>query len=463
MNKLRLGIIGWLVVAGAAQADNANIPIESISGSIAPYVDTNGYVNPIFSLGDIDFGSGLTLPLCLDFSSAIRTPSPEFGQGWECPLFEAKIYDVQQNVKRVDLLGGKHIYLIYNPRTATWKHAYSDNWKGTAKGEDDFDLTYVTGCAFSFHKGLISSMTTPDGRTILWNRSGDKLLSMSESGKSPAMQMVYDKFGFAQKILLNPDNLGVAKKAYDFGSSLIYAGIDKIQFPEGRTITLNRDRDKLLNPVLSWTDTRHLPMMASWDVKTGKIISDNQYTYQITGDEYPHMLRKNKVTGKAESFYFDVMHGSYDLDLADGTHRRIEIIQAPGPNYKMVRLIQDTKNGKTQIVLRRAFDEQGHLVEETMGLAKGKEQVKQYVYDDSGRAVSYLLNGNEMWKNVYDPATGQLKERDLPNLGVKLAFDQLPGGEVKESLEKAKGAVTNTKTLDPNAWQAAVTSMQRIE
>jgi len=463
MNKLYFGIIGWLVAAGAAQADNAIIPIDAINGSIAPYVDTDGYVNPIFSLGDIDFGSGLTLPLDLNFTSAIRSPSPEFGQGWECPLFEAKIYDVQQNIKKVSLLGGKYIYLINNPRTDTWRHAYSDNWKGRAKGEDDFDLTYVSGCKFSFHKGLISSMTTPDGRTILWNREGDKLVSMSESGKSPAMQLVYDNLGFAQQILLNPDNLGVAKKTYDFNSNLVYAGIDKIQCPGGRTIVLTRDRDKLLNPILSWTDTKHLPLTVSWDVKTGKIISDSQYTYQIVGGDYPRMLRKNKVTGIAESFTFDVTHGIYNLDLADGTHRRIEIIQAPGPNYKMVRLIEDTKNGKTQIVVRRAFDEQGHLVEETMGLAKGREQVKQYVYDDAGRVVSYLLNGNEMWKNIYDPATGQLKERDVPGLGVKLAFDQLPGGQVKESIEKTKGAVTATKTLEPSAWQAAVTSMQRTE
>ena len=215
------------------------------------------------------------------------------------------------------------------------------------------------------------------------------------------------------------------------------------------------------------SDSLHLPMSASWDVKTGKIINDNQYAYQIVETEpdnmYPKMLRKNKVTGSVESFYFDVKHGSYDLTLADGTIRRIEIIQAPGPNYKAVRLIQDTRNGKTQIVLRHAFDERGHLVEEIMGLAKGKEQVKQYVYDDAGRVVSYLLNGNEMWKNIYDPATGQLKERDVPSLGVRLAFDQLAGGQVKESIERAKGASTTTKTLEPNAWQAAVTSMQRIE
>jgi hypothetical protein len=466
MKKFWLGIIGWLVLISASQAENALIPIQSISGSIAPYVDKDGYVNPIISLGDINFGGGLTLPLVLNFSSAIRPPSPEFGQGWDCPLFEAKVFNVQQNLKQVETLGGKDRYFVYDPRTDSWKHFFSDDWKGEAKG-DDFELTYKTGCKFVFNKGLISSMTTPDGRTILWNRDGDKLISLQESGKSPAMQIVYDSLGFAKQILFNPDNMGVAKKTFDFSSSLIYAGIDKIQCPDGRAIAFDRTRDKSLNPVMTWTDTLHLPVTLGWSAKTGKILRDNQYTYQITelsnDKTWPKMFRKNRATGKIESYYFDEKHGTTDETLADGTIRHIEMIQAPGPNYKTVRLIQDTKDGKTQIMLRRAFDDQGHLLLEAMGLPDGKEAVKQYVYDDAGRIVSYLWNGKEMWKNIYDPATGQLMERDLPNLGIKVAFDQLPGGDVKESIQKVGGAVTTTKMLAPNDWQATVSSMEKLE
>ena len=465
MKKFWLGILGGMVVVSASQAENALIPIEPISGSIAPYVDENGYVNPIISLGEINFGNGLTLPLVLNFSSAVRPPSPEFGQGWECPLFEAKIFDVQQDLKEMETLGGKNRYFIYNQRTDKWKHFFTDNWSGIAHG-DDFELTYTTGCKFVFHNGLISSLTTPDGRTILWNRSGDKLVSLQETGKSPALQIVYDQLGFARQILLNPDNLGVAKNVYDFSSSLVYAGIDKIQCPGGRTVAFDRSRDKLLNPVVSWTDTLHLPVTLSWDAKTGKILSDNKYTYQIQevkpDNTWPQMYRKNNVTGAMESFYFDEQHGTTDETLPDGTARHIEIVQAPGPNYKDTRLIQDTKDGKTVTVLRRAFDDKGHLLLEAIGLPNGASQVKQYVYDDAGHVVSYLLNGKEMWKNVYDPATGDLKERDLPGLGVKLAFEQLPGGEVKESIEKAGNTVT-TKTISTSDWPATVTSMQRIE
>lgn len=467
MKKFWLGFIGWMAVTSASRAENSLIPIEPISGSIAPYVDKDGYVNPIISLGDINFGGGLALPMVLNFSSAIRSPSPEFGQGWECPLFEAKVFDVQQNLKRVETLGGKDRYFIYNQRTESWKHFFTDDWRGVVQG-DSFELTYKTGCKFVFNNGLISSMTTPDGRTILWNRSGDKLISLQEMGKSPALEIVYDNLGFAKQILLNPDKMGVAKATYDFGSSLIYAGIDKIQCPGGRTIAFDRNRDKSLNPVVKWTDTLQLPVTLSWSVTTGKILGDGKYTYQILETSkdttaWPRMVRKNIVGGRMETFYFDEKHGTTDETLPDGTIRHIEMIQAPGPNYKTVRLIQDTKNGKTQIVLRRAFDEQGHLLLEAMGLANGKETVKQYVYDNAGRIVSYLWNGREIWKNVYDLTTGQLKERDLPTLGVRLAFDQLPGGDVKESIQKVGGAVTSTKTLAPSDWRATVLSMQQLE
>ncbi len=129
----------------------------------------------------------------------------------------------------------------------------------------------------------------------------------------------------------------------------------------------------------------------------------------------------------------------------------------------MTRLIEETKNGKKQVVLRRSFDDSGHLLLEAMGLANGKEQVKSFTYDDAGRVLSYSLNGKEMWRNAYDATTGQLTERVFSNLGVKLAFEPLSGGEVKESLEKVGGAVTSVKTLAPKDWQATASTLQRLE
>ncbi len=320
MKSYWLGIIGAVLMTSALRAENTLFPSCGLSGSIAPYVDKDGYVNPIVPLGDVDFGDGLTLPLALNFSSKVRPPSPEFGQGWECPLFESKIFDVQKDLKKVELMGGRQIYLVYNQRSDTWRHYFSDAWKGEEKG-DEFKLTYVTtGCLFIFNKGLISSLTMPDGRTILWNRSSDgKLISMSESGKSPALQVAYDKLGFAKQLLFNPDSMGVAKKVCDFEPSLVYAGIDKITCPGGHTITLDRTRDKLLNPVLSFVDSMQRPLTLSWDLKTGKIISDDKYTYQIAdvADDktYPQMSRINKVSKKAESYFFDEKTRNYRFDV----------------------------------------------------------------------------------------------------------------------------------------------------
>jgi hypothetical protein len=466
MMRFWAGVIGWMGLISALHAENSLIPIESISGSIAPYVDKDGYVNPIISLGDVNFGGGLTLPIDLNFSSAIRSPSQEFGQGWECPLFEAKVFDTQPNMKLLETLGGKDRYFVYNQRTDSWKHFYTDDWKGVVKG-DDFELTYKTGCKFIFSKGLISSLITPDGRTIVWNRNGDKLVSLQESGKSPALQIVYDKLGFAKQILLNPNSMGVAKKVYNFDSSLIYAGIDRIECPQGRVITFDRSRDKALNPVLNWTDTLQLPITLSWSAKTGKIISDNEYTYQITelsdSNRWPKMTRTDVSTKKIESYYFDEKHGTTDQTFADGTIRHIEMIQAPGPNYKEVRLVQDTKNGKTQIVLRKAFDDQGRLLEEAIGLGNGQVQVKQYTYDSAGRIVSYAWNGKEMWKNTYDSVTGDLKEREMPELGVTMAFEQLTGGQVKETIKKGESEAAITKTLAPAEWHTTLATIQSAE
>lgn len=466
MDRLWGTMIGIGMMLTALRAEGPIFPDCSIAGSIAPYVDKDGYVNPIIPLDAASFGKELTLPIELNFSSKIRPPSSEFGQGWECPLFDARIFDVQKDLKKVELLGGREIYLVYNQRTDSWRHFFTNAWKGVAKG-DKFELTYKTGCTLVFNKGLISSLTTPDGRTILWNRSGDKLISMQETGKPPAVQIIYDQLGFAKQILLKPNHLGVAKRAYDFEANLVNAGIDKIQGPDKRIITFNSTRDKYLNPVITLTDTLHPPLTASWNIKSGKILSDDKYLYSITEvsdkETWPKIARKNITTGKMESYYFDQKHGTLDETLADGTIRHIEMIQSPGPNFKAVRLIQDTKNGKTQVVFRRSFDDRGHLLLEAVGLANGTEAVKQYAYDEAGRVVSYIWNGKEMWKNVYDATSGQLKERDLTELGVKMTFDQKTGGDVVESVVNPAGVVTSTKTLNANQWQSSVSSMQRLE
>jgi hypothetical protein len=459
-----LGILVLIAASFSLHAANDFIPIESISGSIAPYVDKDGYINPIINLGEIDLGDGIFLPLSLNFSSAIRPPSPEFGQGWECPLFDAKVFDTQHNVKRMETLGGKDRFLVYNPRIDSWRHVFTDNWDGKVDG-DYFDATYCGGAKFVFYKGLISSIVLPDGKTILWNRENGKLVSLQVSGLPPALQITYDKLGFAQQILLQVDKTGKAKQVYNLSASLIYAGIDKIECPNGRNIRFEEGHDKSLNPMLKWTDSSFAPLIVHWNAKTGKILSDNYYTYQITelnkDDTWPKMDRTNKTNHQVESYYFNQNNGITDQVLPGGVSRHIEMIESPSPNYKAVRLIQDTHNGVTQTLLRRAYDDKGHLILEAYGLAGGKQVTRQFTYDDSGRVASYLLNGKEKWKNIYDPSTGQLIERDVDDLGVKLAFEATTGGEVKESIINANGDVRSTKTLTSTQWQTSLASMQR--
>jgi len=142
--------------------------------------------------------------------------------------------------------------------------------------------------------------------------------------------------------------------------------------------------------------------------------------------------------------------------------RHIEMIVAPGPDYKAIRLVQETRHGQTVDVLHRSFDGQGNLVLESSTLPNGRQVVKQYTYDQANRAVSYVLNGREMWRNVYDPATGDLRERDLAAQKVKVAFERLPGGEVTEAVEKIGGGVVSRQKLDGNAWQKQSASLENF-
>ena len=445
---------------------NFDIPIYPISGSIAPYVDKDGYVDPQVNLGNVDFGNGLTLPLVLNFSSALRGPSPEFGQGWECPLFESKVFDVQHDLKRVETLGGKTLYFVYDARHDIWRHYYTDAFTGRVVA-GKFELTYKSGCKLIYDKGLITSMTMPNGRTLVWNRSGDKVVSLQETGRAPALEITYDKLGFANRLELNPDSFGKSGSTFSLEASPIYAALSKIHLSNGEIFSFAQGHDKSLNPFIVWGDPSLAVSSLTWDKKTGKIVSDGKYNYSIAevnpDDTYPRMARTDPKSGLSESYYFDPGHGTTDQSFLDGTQRRTEMIIAPGPNYKEIRLITDAKNGKTREVLRRAFDPDGHLILEAMGLANGKEATRQFVYDQAGRVVSYIWNGKEMWKNIYDSETGRLTARFVDNIGVKLSFDYLPGGEVNQSEISSTGARESSVKLSSTAWKRSLDRMQEAE
>ena len=467
-NLLSLASVTLFIVASAVQAEK--VPVYPISGSIAPYVDKDGYVNPIIELDQIDFGGGLKLPLNLNFSSAIRPPSAEFGQGWQCPLFSSRVYDVKQNLKRIELLGGKGIVMIYDKRMAKWKHYYSNDWTGEERG-NHFDLIHNSGCRFEYVDGLISRVLTESGRKIVWKRSAGKLTSITEQGKPAALKIDYDDAGFAKTLSFGPDAFGQTEKSYTIKPSLIYAGIEKIEGSNGRNLSFSRSRDEKGNPVLIWADTKHLPMTLTWDNKLGTILADSRWNYQIeknvaTGKPdkdgkvakedsaipWPRMHRVSKVGERKEGYYYDPRNGITEETMTDGTLRKTSWIVKPGGLYKTVRSIEETKNGKTQIVLRRAFDEKERLIRETIGLANGKLQDKQFLYDQAGRMTSMLINGDPVWINTFDLKTGKLIGRELPKEGAKLAFDHLATGRIVQKTFKKDGTQSE-QNLSETAWK----------
>ena len=435
------------------------IPVYPDYGIFAPYVDRGGYVKPYIDLGKIPLGESLELPLVLNFSSEVRPPSQEFGQGWECPAFDSRLIDYQKNCKELKTLGGKVHYLVWDKKQEVWKHAYSEKWRGKESG-GSFDLTHESGIRFQYRKGLISSMTMPDGRKFEWRRFNGKLASIGQAGKSPALEIQYDDNGFARKILLQPDRLGNARKSYTLAASLVYAGIEKIEGSDGRKISFERSRDRAGRQVAELRDSRHLPLRLSWDTATGHILGDGKWDYVIspvnrkkkTGPYYPQMARTNRANGKTESYLFDPRTGIEKRGLQDGTIRLTHWIVAPGAPYKQIRLIEEqSKDGPKRTVLRRAFDSQGRLILEATGLANGKERIRQFVYDEAGRLASCLIDGQTDWKNLYDQKTGELAGRELPRTGARVLFEKLPAGQVKQTLIQSGGQKTTT-TLTPEAW-----------
>ena len=64
-------------------------------------VSFQGYVFHVENFGEIDLGEGLKLPLRAIFRSEINAASPYAGQGWDIPLLESHIVQINDREFRM--------------------------------------------------------------------------------------------------------------------------------------------------------------------------------------------------------------------------------------------------------------------------------------------------------------------------------------------------------------------------
>ena len=455
------GIFSLLLMGVSIRAEY--IPIYRMIGSMEPYISKEGYASPYLSLKGVTLDHDKKLPIILNYSSEQRSPSPEFGENWLCPLFQSRISDYNSNIKQLITLGGKVLYFVPDKRNGGWKEYYTNNWTGVEK-TGIFEIRHANGTRFTYVKGLIGEVKAPDGRTIQWIRNGDKVVELREQGKGALLKISYEGSGLAKQLVLNPN--GADQTIYDIEPDYVTGGIKRIASQAGWEVQFSKTWDDKQNPMFAIASSDHPPLILKWDAKTGTILSDNFWNYKIASSkgagDWPPINRVSKNGKIKESYSVNGVTGVTSKLLASGiTQRTYQVATPRSETYKHVRMIEEIgKDGKKRVVMRKSYDDDGRVTSMSMTLNNGKEVTKRFVYDKAGRMVAYVFNDKVQWKDVYNEKNGLLQSRELPQLGLKsdFVYDETNGGV--KAVTTGKNQRAEEKLYSAEEWNRQLALQQ---
>jgi RHS repeat-associated protein len=358
------------------------VDLSAPPGGLGPTSDQGAAVQWV-EMAEIDFGSGLTLPLRMSFLTSRLDDEKDFGSGyWRTPLHDSRLMPKKDGRWPVLLPCGKVMSLF--PKTdqkGVWATADGE-WTARAKGantlvsrEDGWEME------FSARNHLIR-LRNDTGRNILWTRDASgHLLSLAEfvNGKTlpPAYSAIRNAAGRVSSLKLTT-TYGVKQWRYDYDAA---ARLQSIAFPDSSSVRIayaTRAEDG--QPQIAITGRDTLTTTLTWHQDSRSLLSDGVWAYTITPQpgNNPLMTRIGPH-GETEIQHDDELNHRSLFTSADGTQTiRQKIISGPakGKLQSITRVVKQavsklaTSNLKpeTQVLYTATYDTRGLLETETDAL-----------------------------------------------------------------------------------------------
>ena len=343
-----------------------------------------GHLEVWREVATVDFGRGLVLPLRVGFTSQPHHASPHLGKSWMCPLLDANVTQLRDDLLQVNLLCGKALYLQRHEKDPARFQTLDHEWHGERKGEV-FRLFRQDGWELLFEEGRVQRLRTDDGRILTWSWNGKTVVQVQEPGsESPLKFEIESEDGLTRAFVVNGKRylMTLARPSNEVPS----ASLLSITWPGGTEEKYSQSfpRHQVGELVLKTHEGRE--SRYTFDVRTGHILSDGKWAYEVGeikgSDDRPLMTRTNQA-GEKESYHFDAKNGTGSFWAADGTTTQWHLITTPGPNYQRVARVEHLAGGEVRTLYRAAYDEEGRLARETD--AAGITWLPRY--DDRGNLV----------------------------------------------------------------------------
>lgn len=407
-------------------------------------VSNQGYVFLVETLGDITLRDGKALPMRAIFRSESNTASPYLGHGWELPLLESHIVQLDERWFRVVEPTGWYRFFWRDAKDPTVLHG-QNNWKGVIRG-NGISVMADCGDRLDFRDGRIVSMDLK-GQKLQVERSADGMATLKDgSSILLAVQKGLSKEGLEIR-LGNGEMLGITQAACPLievigGRAVIGRKVESlgtITRGNGEKRTWEYAVDEKLRPSLKQGDR-----LITWNPTTRRILTDAGWTYDIKPGEGPRddnaVIGRANAQGQKEFWHHDRAKGEEIVQGIDGV-KKVTTWFTSGVLNRKLRKIFETKVGNSEMTYSASYSGSGRLLREHM-IRSGRNF--DLVYDSQGRVLRKAIDEDFTILYTYLNADERLPSTvKYTSDGVVLSFARDVSGKMIVIADQIKDSYKN--------------------
>ncbi len=359
-------------------------------------VNERGHVSLWETVGKIDLGRGLVLPIIINFRSSRETISPYLGYGWMLALLESHMYQTEDNQFTMVQPDGWNRYF--------WRGKVEDTvldgqggWKAEIKG-DTITAWAPCGWRLEFKKGKISSMESPDSRKFAYVYRGSFAVQITEQG-APILAVEPDKNGTPTALSWDSGRQNLAftlttrpRARVHNGRLLVEGLLPALGGFANDPVWLKYEVPSAAEAKLSSIEGQtNIHRTLVWSPETKRAIA-------VSGSHFEHLdaykglagygVRKIGTNGVSEVL-FQSANGLASITSFKGEPLQKKETIPAGPAAGRIRSIQEWRDGKWTPVVSYAYDNAGRPFRETYPDGR----VAEYVYSESPKMEQRWAGG----------------------------------------------------------------------
>lgn len=365
------------------------------------HVQSQGRLSYHETWGGLRLSDGFELPLVVNFDSGREWSSPVLGAGWMFTLGDSYATKTADDVYKLVMPDGYHYKFRRRPDKGENVWFGNRGWRAQERPDGGFRAAAPCGWTIEWREGKIEKMITPQGKTIDYVRENGRLQQIREQGRV-LLELVYgQQSDQVKKLVMDGQTIEL-----DFEKRPLVQRIDgrkvvgalapaltSATWSEATGSAESRPpreylfkTDNRLRPTLEILADGQRDRLFGWDAVTGRIRTDNDWTYQIKpGKRANDRAAITRTNTQGQSEYWHKVRGKETTIALDGT-KTVREWFVSGPARGNERRV--AKNGET--VYQATYDENGLLIREV----KGPFMI---IYDTHRLAKKIFKNGQLHW------------------------------------------------------------------